>query len=194
MHYVLGLQKNSRLQQHVEYAELALAEQFQRAQRKQRLFGEFHYAAESWDRPRRVIARLEHGEQGANPRFIVTNLPGMAKALYDKRYCARGDAENRIKEAQLDLFGRRASCRRFWANQLRLLLAALAYTLMVNLRRQALAGTELASACTATIRMRLLKIGAAIVRNTRRVRVMLASAHPLRGLYQHAARVLASTA
>jgi hypothetical protein len=194
LHYVLGLQKNSRLQQHVEYAELALAEQFQRTQRKTRLFGEFEYAADSWDRPRRVIARLEHGEQGANPRFIVTNLPGAAQALYERRYCARGEAENRIKEAQLDLFGRRASCHRFWANQLRLLLAALAYTLMINLRRRALAGTALANACTTTIRTRLLKIGAAIVRNTRRVRVMLASAHPLRGLFQHAARMLASSA
>ena len=67
LHYMLGLQKNSRLQQHVEYAELALAEQ--------RLFGEFHYAADSWDRPRRVIVRLEHGEQGANPRFIISNRP-----------------------------------------------------------------------------------------------------------------------
>jgi hypothetical protein len=65
---------------------------------------------------------------------------------------------------------------------------------MVNLRHRALAGTALASACTATIRTRLLKIGAAILRNTRRVRVMLASAHPLRGLYQHAARMLASSA
>lgn len=46
--------------------------------------------------------------------------------LYERRYCARGDAENRIKEAQLDLCGRRASCHRFQANQLRLLLAALA--------------------------------------------------------------------
>lgn len=68
-----------------------------------------------------------------------------------------GEAENRIKEAQLDLFGRRTSCHRFQANQLRLLLAALAYTLMINLRRLALKGTELAQACTATILTKLLK-------------------------------------
>jgi hypothetical protein len=139
----------------------------------------------------RVIARLEHGEQGANPRFIVTDLPGSARALYERRYCARGEAENRIKEAQLDLFGRRASCHRFQANQLRLLLAALAYTLMINLRRLGLHGTELAQACTATIRTRLLKIGAAIVRNTRRVRVLLASAHPMKHVFITAARALA---
>lgn len=89
------------------------------------------------------------------------------------------------------MFGRRASCHRFWANQWRLLLAALAYTLMINLRRQALAGTALANACTATIRVQLLKIAAAIVRNTRRVRVMLASSHPMRATFAMAAQALA---
>ena len=189
--YIIGLQKNSRLAQQVEMAELALADQYAAKQIKQRMFGEFDYAARTWDRTRRVIARLEHGEQGANPRFIVTDLPGSPKALYERRYCARGEAENRIKEAQLDLFGRRASCHRFQANQLRLLLAALAYTLMINLRRLGLKGTELAQACTTTIRCRLLKIGAAIMRNTRRVRVMLASAHPMKHVFIIAAHALA---
>ena len=188
--YIIGLQKNSRLNEQVALAELALAEQYAAKQTKQRMFGEFEYGAKTWDKPRRVIARLEHGEQGANPRFIVTDLPGSPKALYERRYCARGEAENRIKEAQLDLFGRRASCHRFQANRLRLLLAALAYTLMINLRRLALKGTELARACTATIRTKLLKIGAAVVRNTRRVRVLLASAHPMKHVFITAARAL----
>ena len=189
--YLLGMQKNTRLLQRTELAELVLAEHYQACGTKQRMFCSFEYAGDSWDRPRRIIARLEHGPQGANPRFIVTSLRGDARHLYDKRYCARGEAENRIKEAQLDLFGRRASCHRFWANQLRLLLAALAYTLMINLRRHALAGTELAQACTATIRVKLLKIAAAIVRNTRRVRVLLASSHPMRTVFASAAQALA---
>ena len=74
---------------------------------------------------------------------MVTNLEAEPAVLYDQLYCARGEAENRIKEAQLDLFGTRASCHRFEANQFRLLLAALAYTLMHRLRRIALVGTEL---------------------------------------------------
>jgi hypothetical protein len=188
--YIIGLQKNARLTQQVELAEMALAEQYAAKKSKQRMFGEFQYAAGTWNKERRVIARLEHGEQGANPRFIVTDLPGSPKALYERRYCARGEAENRIKEAQLDLFGRRTSCHRYQANQLRLLLAALAYTLMINLRRLALNGTELAQACTATIRTKLLKIGAAVLRNTRRVRVLLASAHPLKRVFITAARAL----
>jgi len=191
LHYIVGLQKNAALLRRVELAELALADMYRKAGAKQRMIGEFDYAARSWDRERRVIARLEHDAHGANPRFVVTNLKGGPKALYERVYCARGEAENRIKEAQLDLFGRRASCHKFQANQLRLLLAAFAYTLMINLRRLALGGTELARACTATIRVKLLKIGAAIVRNTRRVRVLLASQHPLKHVFIHAAQALA---
>jgi hypothetical protein len=75
-------------------------------------------------------------------------------------------------------------------HQLRLLLAALAYTLMINLRRLALQGTELAQACTAPLRTKLFKIGAAVLRNTRRVRVLLASAHPMKHVFLAAARAL----
>ncbi|WP_136420439.1 IS1380 family transposase [Herbaspirillum sp. ST 5-3] len=190
--YVIGLQKNVALQWRVALAELAIADAYRATGVKQRLIGAFQYAAASWKRERRVIARLEHGAQGANPRFVVTSLAGgSAEDLYEKLYCARGEAENRIKEAQLDLFGRRASCRQFRSNQLRLLLAGLAYTLMVQLRRLALGGTELERACTATIRVRLLKVGAAIVRNTRRVRVLMASHHPLRHVFFAAAQALA---
>lgn len=191
IHYILGLQKNAALLKRVELAELALADAYQASGIKQRLIGEFDYAAGSWERERHVIARLEHDARGANPRFVVTSLHGNCDALYEQLYCARGEAENRIKEAQLDLFGRRASCHQFQGNQLRLLLAALAYTLMIHLRRLALHGTELERACTATIRTKLLKIGAAIVRNTRRVRVLMASHHPLRHVFFTAARALA---
>lgn len=189
--YLVGLARNARLEAQVQYAELMLAEDYARTGTKQRLIGEFAYAADSWDIERRVITRLEYGAQGTNPRFVVTNLDGEPTELYERLYCARGEAENRIKEAQLDLFGTRASCHKFAANQLRLLLAALAYTLMQRLRELALAGGELERASAATIRCRLLKIGAAIVRNTRRVRILLASHHPLRAVFLTAAQALA---
>ena len=119
------------------------------------------------------------------------NLDLPADAFYDELYCQRGEAENRIKEAQLDLFGTRASCHKFHANWLRLMFAALAYTLMQRLRTIALAGTELAQATASTIRLRLLKIGATVIRNTRRVRIMLASHHPMGGTFLTAAQALA---
>lgn len=191
VHYIIGLAKNPTLLDASALAQLALAEQHQQSGGKQRLIGEFSYEARSWERERRVIARLEHDARGANPRFVVTSLQGDPETLYEQLYCARGEAENRIKEAQIDLFGRRASCHKFAANQLRLLLAALAYTLMINLRRLALAGTELERACADTIRTKLLKIGAAVVRNTRRVRLLLSSSHPLKHVFLTAAQALA---
>jgi Transposase DDE domain group 1 len=192
--YVIGLQKNSRLLQEVELAHLALQQEHEQRGGKQRWIGEFGYAARSWERERRVVARLEMDQRGANPRFVVTSLSPEqlpAALLYERLYGARGEAENRIKEAQLDLFGRRASCKNFLGNQLRLLLAALAYTLMVALRELGLKGTQLERACAATIRLKLLKIGAAVLRNTRRVRLFLASQHPLKAVFLAAARALA---
>jgi len=185
--YILGLARNARLQDQVWPVEQALAEQYAARGSKQREIGEFSYAAQSWAHERRVITRLEYGAQGNNPRFVVTNVEGRAEELYDTLYCQRGEAENRIKEVQLDLFGTRASCHKFLANQFRLLLAGLAYTLMHRLRALALQATELANASAATIRVRLLKIGVAMLRNTRRVRLMYASHHPLRELFALAA-------
>lgn len=189
--YVIGVARNQRLHARVAAWERELEAAFVRDGAKQRLIREFHYAADSWNVERRVVTRLEYGSQGTNPRFVVTNLDLPAADLYDRLYCQRGEAENRIKEAQLDLFGTRASCHRFHANWLRLLFAALAYTLMQRLRQIALQGTELANATAATIRVKLLKIGAAILRNTRRVRILLASHHPLREIFLGAARALA---
>ncbi len=189
--YVIGVARNARLQRRVADWERALEQHYRDTHVKQRAIHEFPYAADSWKVERRLITRLEFGSQGNNPRFIVTNLKLAADELYDQMYCQRGEAENRIKEAQLDLFGTRASCHKFHANWLRLMFAALAYTLMERLRAIALAHTELARATSATIRTKLLKIGASILRNTRRVKIMLASYHPLRQVFLTAARALA---
>jgi len=190
--YVIGVARNARLHEIVEGWERFMRHRFDEACIKQRLIREFRYRAASWNIERRVVTRLEFGTQGNNPRFVVTNLDRPAAELYDGLYCGRGEAENRIKETQLDLFGTRASCKKFLANWLRTLFSALAYTLMQQLKEMALAGTELAHATSATIRVRLLKIGAAIVRNTRRIRILLASHHPLRNIYFIAANALSS--
>ena len=191
--YVVGLAKNRRLNALSEAARAHLAAQFAATGIKQRDFREFYYAAGSWRAPRRVIARLECGDQGDNPRYIVTNLDRAGPALYDALYCTRGEMENRIKEAQLGLFADRTSCHYFVANQFRLLLASLAYILMERLRNLALASTEFARLQTGTLRSKLLKIGAVILRNTRRVRVLLSSAYPYPRIYAQALRAIDST-
>lgn len=188
--YVVGLAKNSRLNAITAVQRSRLAGQFASTQIKQREFTEFGYAAKSWGCERRVIARLEHMDKGDNPRYIVTNLQGDARSLYEDLYCARGEMENRIKEAQLGLFADRTSCHYFAANQFRLLLSSLAYILTERLRALALSGTEFARLQATTLRTKLLKVGALIVRNTRRIRVMLSSAFPYQTIFLAAARAL----
>ena len=182
--YIIGLAKNARLVRLAEPEMAKAADLFETSGLKQRRFTDLVYGAKSWNRVRRVIARLEHGPKGANPRFVVTNLEGQGRDLYDRLYCARGEMENRIKEQQLQLFSDRTSCHRWWPNQFRLLLASLAYTLMNAIRRLGLKGSQYARAQCATIRLKLLKIGAVITRNTRRVRLHLSSACPDQDLFR----------
>ena len=189
--YIIGLAKNKCLNRLTASLQDEAAACFAATGHKVRWFTDFQYAARSWDGARRVIAKIEHSQHGVNPRYVVTNLEGDAKQLYDKLYCARGDMENRIKENQLDMFGDRTSCQHWWPNQFRLLLASLAYTLIEAIRRIALKGTELANAYVGTIRLKLFKIGAVILKNTRRIRFLLASGCPYKELYFLAANRLA---
>lgn len=187
--YIVGIQKNSRLgklgAKWIERAE----RKYRKNGRKARLFGSFKYATRTWDRKRRIILRAEHDGQGSNPRFVVTSLAGGKKELYETVYCARGEAENRIKE-QRALFATRVSAQLWNANQMRLLLSAMAYVLVDSLRRLALAATEFKDAQVDTIRLKLVKIGAVIVRNTRRVRIMLATSCPYQDAFRVALRAL----
>ena len=192
VHYIIGLARNPRLQQITEFMELVMKDEFERSGHKQREVGEFVYAADSCKRERRVITRLEYGEQGNNPRYVVTNLTGEPQALYDDLYCQRGEAENRIKEAQVGLFATRTSCHHFQSNQLRVLLAALGYVLIERLRALALHGTTLATAQVDTLRIKLLKLGAVIIRNTRRICFHMASNWPSADIFAHAVSQLRS--
>jgi hypothetical protein len=182
--YILGLAKNPVL-------ERLARDEIERAQRQfdctgvpQRIFGSFAYAAGSWDRRRKVIVKAEHTAQGKNPRFVVANVPGDPQGLDEEVYCQRGEAENRIKEQQLDLFADRTSCHRFLANQFRLLLSSCAYVLVQALRRTALKGTELAEAQVGTIRLKLFKVAARVVVSVRRVMFHLASSYPYQEVFR----------
>lgn len=181
--YIVGIGGNSRLKTFgsklIEQAEDA----YEQTGVKQRLFGEFNYAAATWDRERRVIIKSEYTEMGANTRFILTSLKSDAQRLYDEVYCARGDMENKIKEQQLDLFADRTSCHKWWPNQLRLMLSSLSYVLFDHIRRTALKNTKLANATSATIRSKLIRIGAVIIRNTRRIRFHLSSSYPRQDIF-----------
>jgi hypothetical protein len=137
-----------------------------------------------WKRPRRVLVKADcDGDGPTRLRFVVTSLKGRSQELFQTVYNPRGDMENRIKEQKVFLFADRVSAECFLSNQIRLLFSALAYVLLDNIRRLALQSTELARAQVCTIRTRLLKIGAVINRNTRRVRIFLSSSFPSQDLF-----------
>lgn len=99
------------------------------------------------------------------------------------RLCARGEMENRIKEQQLHLFADRTSTATFRANHLRLWLSTIAYGLLNDLRELGLQDTSLAKAQCSTIRLRLLKIAAAVSISVRRIAVEMSQNFPLRQVF-----------
>lgn len=180
--YLFGLAKNARLKRALAPQSNAVRRLHHQTGRTERMFADFSYRTlDSWSRPRRVVGKAACGPKGSNPRFVVTSLhPArwLGAELYEQLYCARGEAENRIKEQQLGLFAERTSCGRMRANQLRLWLSAVAYWLLVELRRLGLAGTRWARAQADTIRAQLLKVGGLIRRSVRRITVALTSGYP----------------
>lgn len=189
--YLFGLARNERLVQEIK-AELGQAQVlFEPTKQPARIFKEFTYRTlESWSRSRRVVAKAEHLEKGANPRFVVTTLSDEPRPLYEQTYCARGEMENRIKEQQLCLFADRTSCETMRANQLRLWWSSFAYILMQSVRRLALKGTEMEKAQCSTIRLKLLKIGAQVRISARKVWVCLAEGCPCQALFLRAHEAL----
>src|SRR6202158_1434941 len=193
--YVVGLAQNARLLREIVAAGAQAESQFQQTGKAARVFTEFDYQTRnSWSRARRVVAKAENLEKGANPRFVVTSLSSQetifpapsrwgAQSLYEEFYCSRGDMENRIKE-QMMLFADRTSTHRLRSNQGRLYFSSVAYALLQALRRLGLKGTDLAQAQCATLRLKLLKIGALIRITVRKVWVSLAGGYPNVALFQ----------
>ena len=178
LEYVVGMGKNSVL---LKLAEPAMG--VVRADSDSNIeticYDEAHYAAGSWPHKRRVIIKgqmtyHEGRKPKENPRFIITNVKGSPQHIYEKIYCARGDAENRIKELKDGLQIDRTSCTSFKANQLRVLLTAAAYVLFQELRLHA-RHTGHARAQVTTLRLHLLKLGAWVESSVRRIVMHLPS-------------------
>ncbi|HRX52913.1 MAG TPA: transposase [Verrucomicrobiales bacterium] len=179
---ILGLAKNAALLRHLDATMFrAKADACMRGGWCT-CFCEFEYhTLKSWSRSRQVIGKTQVNPKGENPRFIVTNLSEnhdlrQPERLYREFYCARGDAENRIKEQQLDLFADRMSCEVMSANQLRLWISTFAYLLLIDPRETGLKGNKTyAKASPGIIRHHLLKIAAVVTVSVRRVLVRWSS-------------------
>jgi hypothetical protein len=208
VYYCFGLQPNSRL---VKEVEPALAE----ARARQilcggvpvrRFVGFSYQTLKTWSRSRRVIGKAEVTAVGANPRFVVTNLPagGFAddadaarfepRRLYEEFYCVRGQMENVLKQQLLDLNADRLSSHHLVSNQLRLWLSTTAYLLLERVRELGLGGSALAQATVGSIRLKLLKVAAQVSVSVRRVHVRMSSSWPWREIYADCARRLSEPA
>ncbi len=145
---------------------------------------DLRYQAQTWDRERRVVAKIEWHDGELFPRigFIVTNSKLPAGKVV-KVYNGRGDVENRIKEGKNTLRWDKTSCHRFAANQARLLMGVLAYNLLHMLRQFYLLGEEVKRSMEWLIK-RLIKVGARVSYHGRRWQVHVASAFPLARYYQ----------
>ena len=161
---------------------------------KLRTFASFMYQAGSWKRPRKVVARLEcslqpvAGETGMRQevdiRYVVTSLKGSAQHLYENVYCQRGQMENLIKLHKAQLASDRMSCHSATANQVRLVLHTAAFWLMHGVRAAIPQTNPLAKCEFATIRERLIKIGARVIEHIARIRVQLPTSCPEAALFR----------
>ncbi len=191
--YIFGLAGNRRL----DALAAAVADDLKvrRAEagaEKMRSFTAVAYAAKSWQRERHVVARLEATTRGFDARYVVTSLKGEARHLYEDAYCIRGQAENLIKLHKVQLASDRTSCQSPVANQVRLVLHTAAYWLMLGIRDAIPAASPLAKAEFATLRLRLLKLGARVIEKAARIRIQFASACPDATLFRLLAGRLAT--
>jgi Transposase DDE domain group 1 len=180
--YAFGLAGNKVLLAHTaSLAERAALERLEGgAAAKVRHYDEFRYAAKAWSVERRVIARVEVSDRGADSRFVVTNLRGAPRWLYEDLYCPRGQAENLIKAHKRHLASDRTSCSKATANQFRLLLHTAAYWLLHTLRGLAPKASFWRDAQFDTIRLAFIKVAGRITELATRVKVALPSAYPYR--------------
>jgi hypothetical protein len=177
--YVFGLAGNQVLLGKVAaFAEDAALGRVNGEGEKVRRFGEFRYAAKNWQVERRVIGRVEASAQGSDSRFVITNLAGTPRWLYESVYCARGQAENLIKAHKLHLASDRTSCTSATANQFRLLIHTAAYWLLHTLRGLAPKTSFWRDAQFDTLRLALIKVAARVTERVTRIKVALPSCYP----------------
>ena len=192
LHYVTGLTSNAVLQKLAREVVEQAKRAYVSSGRKVTRFHSTRYQAQTWSRARRVVIKVEVSEQGVNTRFVVTDMEqARTQVLYQHLYCARGQAENEIKDHKLYLKSDRTACHRFEANQFRLLLHSAAYVLLETLRREVLRTTQWASATMETIQLRLLKLGARVQECKYRITISLPSSCPVAPILRRSLTLLA---
>jgi hypothetical protein len=143
-----------------------------------RRFHQLPYRARQWRRSRKLIARVEAAPMGTDVRFIVTNLEGRSKTLYEKVFCARGAAENLIKDMKRWTRSDKTACSRWQANQFRLFLHMGAYWLLHSLRRAAPKRSRWRGATFETIRRTFVKIAVRVEELKGKIKLAFPASYP----------------
>lgn len=183
--FLFGMAKNSVLCRQAESTMQWVEQLQQQLGGTVKRFCAFSYAAGTWQRQRRIVAKAEHSDKGPNPRFVVTSLEGFDPEMLYRAYCQRGQCENWIKDFKNAVQADRLSCSSFRANFFRLLLHLAAYRLLHALRTEVAAhSAELGRAQFDTLRLRLLKVAAIVSQSVRRILVRLPKAFPLATLFR----------
>jgi len=181
--FITGLSPNKRLNKQFVLAIREAELKHRRTGRAARTYASGQYAADTWDKPERVICRVQVSDKGTDVRYIVTSFQEAgAKYLYETIYCGRGKMELMIKDHKVALKSDRTSCHRKEANQFRLFIHSAAYVLMHALRDNLLRCSELARAQFDTIRLRLFKIGTRIEVGKTFIRFHFPASYPLQPL------------
>jgi Transposase DDE domain group 1 len=176
--YILGFAINSKL------LELAAPWREQCAMRRcwtkptVRRFHQLPYRAREWSRSRKLIARVEATALGTDARFIVTNLQGRGKVLYQCVFCARGATENLIKDMKRFTRSDKTACSRWEANQFRLFLHVGAYWLLHGLRRAAPKRSRWRGATFETIRRTFVKIAVRVEELKGKIKLAFPASYP----------------
>ena len=176
--YILGLSINPKLAGIAAPWKAKCDARRSHTKRKIRRFHQLQYQARSWSRSHKVIARVEATDLGTDVRFVVTNLPGRAKHLYDKVYCQRGRMENLIKDLKLYTRSDKTACTRWQANQFRLFLHMGAYWLLHTLRRTASRRSVWRGATFDTIRRTFVKIAVRVEELKTRIKLSFPTSCP----------------
>jgi hypothetical protein len=199
--YMVNLPKNERLRALAEPLMEGVREAARRSGETEKRYGSVMYRAGTWPHARRVVIKAEvtvdpraaDKAPRDNPRFVATNVHRlMPYYVYARDYCGRARSENRIKEFKNDGYSGRTSCSRFAANQLRLLLAHVAYAL-VQLLRLELHDTPMAEWQYGTLRTRLIKQPVLVARTARRTRIQMPRDGPNTDAFRRVARRLAAS-
>jgi hypothetical protein len=186
--FLFGIAKNKVLCRRAEPTMQWVQQLQQQLGHTVKRFCVFTYAAGTWSRQRRIVAKAEHSDKGPNPRFVVTSLEEFDPETLYRAYCQRGQCENWIKDFKNALQADRLSCSSFRANFFRLLLHLAAYRLLHALRiAVSEQSAELGKAQFDTLRLRLLKVAALVCQSLRRILIRLPKAFPFATVFRNLA-------